>query len=141
MSRYGLIAFASSLDRVGPFTNTVKDAATVLGVLAGQDPLDATSSDRPVDGYVAALSKPVAGLKVGVPAEYFGEGLDPEVRAAVEKTIAGLEAAGCVVTPVHLPHTKVCCADLLRDCDGGGFFKSFAIRWGAVRVAVWLWGG
>ncbi len=106
VSRYGLIAFASSLDRVGPFTNSVKDAATVLGVLAGPDSLDATSSDRPVDEYVAALSKPVAGLKVGVPAEYFGEGLDPEVRAAVEKTLAGLEAAGCVITPVHLPHTK-----------------------------------
>jgi aspartyl-tRNA(Asn)/glutamyl-tRNA(Gln) amidotransferase subunit A len=106
VSRFGLIAFASSLDRVGPVTNTVKDAATVLRVLAGQDPLDATSSDRPVDNYVAALAKPVAGLKVGVPAEYFGEGLDAEVRAAVEKTISQLEAAGCVITPVHLPHTK-----------------------------------
>jgi aspartyl-tRNA(Asn)/glutamyl-tRNA(Gln) amidotransferase subunit A len=106
VSRYGLIAFASSLDRVGPVTNTVKDAATVLQVLAGQDAMDATSSDRPVDNYVGALTKPVAGLKVGVPAEYFGEGLDPEVRAAVEKTITGLEASGCVVTPVHLPHTK-----------------------------------
>ena len=106
VSRYGLIAFASSLDRVGPLTNTVKDAAIVLKVLAGSDPLDATSSDRPVDDYVGALKKPVTGLKVGVPAEYFGEGLDPEVRVAVEKTIAGLEAAGCVVVPVHLPHTK-----------------------------------
>ena len=106
VSRYGLIAFASSLDRVGPVTNTVKDAATVLQVLAGQDAMDATSSDRPVDNYVGALTKPVAGLKVGVPTEYFGEGLDPEVRAAVEKTITGLEASGCVVTPVHLPHTK-----------------------------------
>jgi len=106
VSRYGLIAFASSLDRVGPFTNSVKDAATVLKVLAGRDPLDATSSDRPVDDYVGALAKPVAGLRVGVPAEYFGEGLDPEVRAAVEKTIAQLESAGCVITPVHLPHTK-----------------------------------
>ncbi len=106
VSRYGLIAFASSLDRVGPVTNSVKDAATVLGVLAGQDPLDATSSDRPADDYVAALTKPVAGLKVGVPAEYFGEGLDPEIRAAVEETIAQLESAGCTIVPVHLPHTK-----------------------------------
>jgi len=106
VSRYGLIAFASSLDRVGPVTNTVKDAALVLKVLAGQDALDATSSDRPVENYVAALSKPVAELKVGVPAEYFGEGLDPEVRAAVEKTIAQLESAGCSIVPVHLPHTK-----------------------------------
>jgi aspartyl-tRNA(Asn)/glutamyl-tRNA(Gln) amidotransferase subunit A len=106
VSRFGLIAFASSLDRIGPLTNTVKDAATVLGVIAGKDPLDATSSDRPVDDYVAALSKPVAGLRVGVPAEYFGEGHDEEIKAAVEKTIAQLKAAGCVIQPVSLPHTK-----------------------------------
>ena len=106
VSRFGLIAFASSLDRVGPFTNTVKDAARVLGVLAGQDPLDATSSDRPVDDYNGALAKPVAGLRIGVPPEYFGEGLDAEVRAAVEKTIAQLRADGCVIMPVHLPHTN-----------------------------------
>ncbi len=106
VSRYGLIAFASSLDRIGPVTNTVKDAASVLKVLAGQDALDATSSAEPVGDYVASLKQPVAGLKVGVPAEYFGEGLDPEVRAAVERTIAQLETAGCSIVPVHLPHTK-----------------------------------
>lgn len=106
VSRFGLIAFASSLDRVGPLTNTVKDAATVLSVIAGQDVLDATSSDRPADDYVAALAKPVTGLKVGVPAEYFGEGLDHEVKAAVEKTIEQLKAAGCIIKPVSLPHTK-----------------------------------
>ena len=106
VSRYGLIAFASSLDRVGPVTHTVKDAATVLGVLAGHDPLDATSSTRPVDDYVGALAKPGAGLRVGVPAEYFGEGLDPEVRTAVERAIEQLKAAGCTVQPVNLPHTR-----------------------------------
>src|ERR1700712_5139075 len=73
VSRYGLIAFASSLDRVGPFAASVADAATVLQVIAGHDPLDATSSTRPVDDYVAALAQPVAGLRVGVPQEYFGE--------------------------------------------------------------------
>jgi aspartyl-tRNA(Asn)/glutamyl-tRNA(Gln) amidotransferase subunit A len=106
VSRYGLIAFASSLDRVGPFTNNVKDAATVLQVLAGQDAMDATSSDRPVDNYVGALEKPVEGLRIGVPAEYFGEGLDPEIRAAIERVLDGLKAEKCVLKPVSLPHTK-----------------------------------
>jgi aspartyl-tRNA(Asn)/glutamyl-tRNA(Gln) amidotransferase subunit A len=106
VSRYGLIAFASSLDRVGPLTHTVKDAATMLQVLAGKDALDATTSDRPVDDYVGAVAKPVEGLRVGVPAEYFGEGLDPEIRAAVERTIEQLRAAGCTIHPVSLPHTR-----------------------------------
>jgi len=106
VSRYGLIAFASSLDRVGPFAKSVKDAATLLEVLAGKDAMDATSSDRPVEAYVAGLDKPVEGLRVGVPKEYFGEGLDPEIRAAIEKVLDGLRAAGCVVKTVSLPHTK-----------------------------------
>ncbi len=106
VSRYGLIAFASSLDRVGPFTRNVKDAATMLEVLAGRDALDATSSDRPSGDYVAALEKPVEGLRVGVPEEYFGEGLDPEIRAAVEKALDALKAAGCTIRKVSLPHTK-----------------------------------
>jgi aspartyl-tRNA(Asn)/glutamyl-tRNA(Gln) amidotransferase subunit A len=106
VSRYGLIAFASSLDRVGPFTRSVKDAATMLEVLAGRDALDATSSDRPAGDYVAALDRPVEGLTVGVPEEYFGEGLDPEIRAAVEKALDALKAAGCTIKKVSLPHTK-----------------------------------
>lgn len=106
VSRYGLIAFASSLDRIGPFARTVEDAAAMLGVIAGHDPLDATSSDRPVPDYVSALKEPVAGLRVGVPAEYFAEGLDPEVKAAVEKAIESLGAQGCIITPVSLPHTR-----------------------------------
>lgn len=106
VSRYGLIAFASSLDRVGPFAGNVKDAATVLQVLAGKDVRDATSSDRPVEDYVGALAKPVEGLRIGVPEEYFGEGLDPEIRAAIEGVLAGLKTAGCVVKPVSLAHTK-----------------------------------
>jgi aspartyl-tRNA(Asn)/glutamyl-tRNA(Gln) amidotransferase subunit A len=106
VSRYGLIAFASSLDRVGPLTKNVKDAATVLQVIAGQDVLDATSSDRPVEDYVDGLAKPVEGLRVGVPEEYFGEGLDPEIRSAIDGALAGLKMAGCVLKPVSLPHTK-----------------------------------
>ena len=95
VSRYGLIAFASSLDRVGPFAGNVRDAATLLGVIAGHDPKDATSSPAPVPDYAAESDKPVDGLRIGVPAEYFGEGLDPEVRAAIEKGIDALKAAGC----------------------------------------------
>jgi aspartyl-tRNA(Asn)/glutamyl-tRNA(Gln) amidotransferase subunit A len=106
VSRYGLIAFASSLDRIGPFARTVEDAAAVLGVIAGHDPLDATSSERPVPDYVAECQKPVERLRVGVPAEYFAEGLDAEVKAAVEKAIDSLRAQGCVITPVSLPHTR-----------------------------------
>jgi len=106
VSRYGLIAFASSLDRVGPFTANVADAATLLAVLAGKDPLDATSADRPVDDYVGELAKPVAGLRIGVPEEYFGAGLDGEIRAAIERVLDGLKAQGCELVKVSLPHTK-----------------------------------
>jgi aspartyl-tRNA(Asn)/glutamyl-tRNA(Gln) amidotransferase subunit A len=106
VSRYGLIAFASSLDRVGPFTKNVKDAATVLQVIAGIDVMDATSADRPEEDYVGALEKPVKGLRIGVPQEYFGEGLDSEIRDAIDSVLAGLKTAGCVVKPVSLPHTK-----------------------------------
>jgi aspartyl-tRNA(Asn)/glutamyl-tRNA(Gln) amidotransferase subunit A len=106
VSRYGLIAFASSLDRIGPLTNTVADAATVLSVIAGHDPLDATSSPEPVPDYAAELAKPVKGLKIGVPAEYFAEGLDPEVRAAVEAAIEKLRANGAEIHSISLPHTR-----------------------------------
>jgi aspartyl-tRNA(Asn)/glutamyl-tRNA(Gln) amidotransferase subunit A len=106
VSRYGLIAFASSLDRVGPLAANVRDAATLLGVIAGHDPKDATSSPAPVPDYAAESDQPVEGLRIGVPAEYFAEGLDPEVRAAIEKGIAALKTAGCSVKPVSLPHTR-----------------------------------
>ena len=106
VSRYGLIAFASSLDRVGPFAGNVRDAAEVLQVIAGPDKCDATSSTRPVENYAAESDKDVKGLKIGVPEEYFGEGLDPEVRAAVESGIDTLRAAGCEIKPIRLKHTK-----------------------------------
>lgn len=106
VSRYGLIAFASSLDRIGPFAANVRDAAKVLGVIAGHDPQDATSSPLPVPDYTADLDKGVAGLRLGVPAEYFAEGLDPEVRAAVEQGIDRLRAAGATIKPISLPHTR-----------------------------------
>lgn len=106
VSRYGLIAFASSLDRIGPFAATVRDAAQVLGVIAGHDPMDATSSREAVPDYTAQLDKGVAGLRLGVPAEYFAAGLDPEVRRSVEAMIDRLRAAGAEVKPISLPHTE-----------------------------------
>jgi aspartyl-tRNA(Asn)/glutamyl-tRNA(Gln) amidotransferase subunit A len=106
VSRYGLIAFASSLDHIGPFANTVKDAALVLHTIAGRDPMDSTSADVPVPDYVAELEKPVRGLKVGVAKEYFGSGLDAEVRTAVEAAIQKLAGLGCEIVPVSLPHTE-----------------------------------
>lgn len=106
VSRYGLIAFASSLDHIGPFAKTVKDVALVLRTIAGRDPMDSTSADVPVPDYLAELEKPVKGLKVGVAKEYFGEGLDPEVRAAVEAAIQKLAGLGCEIVPVSLPHTE-----------------------------------
>ena len=105
VSRYGLIAFASSLDHVGPLAKTVKDAAIVLRTIAGRDPMDSTSADVPVPDYVAELEKPVRGLRIGVPREYFGEGLDREVRNAVDAAIQQLAKLGCEIVPVSLPHT------------------------------------
>jgi aspartyl-tRNA(Asn)/glutamyl-tRNA(Gln) amidotransferase subunit A len=105
VSRYGLIAFASSLDHIGPLAKTVKDAAIVLRTIAGRDAMDPTSADVPVPDYVAELDKPVRGLKLGVAKEYFGEGLDGEVRRAVEFAIDTLKGLGCEIVPVSLPHT------------------------------------
>src|SRR5579859_4715442 len=106
VSRYGLIAFASSLDHIGPLTKTVKDSALILRYIAGRDPLDSTSAEVPVPDYAAEVEKPVEGLRIGIPKEYFGEGLDAEVRAAVENVIARLQQAGCHAVPISLPHTR-----------------------------------
>ncbi len=105
VSRYGLIAFASSLDHIGPLTKTVKDAAIVLRTIAGRDPMDSTSADVPVPDYVRELEKSIRGLKLGVAKEYFSEGSDDEVRQAVEAAIDKLKALGCQIVPVSLPHT------------------------------------
>jgi aspartyl-tRNA(Asn)/glutamyl-tRNA(Gln) amidotransferase subunit A len=105
VSRYGLIAFASSLDHIGPLAKSVKDAALVLRTIAGRDPMDSTSADVPVPDYVAELGKPVRGMKLGVAKEYFGEGLDDEVRQAVEAAIDKFKSLGCEIVPVSLPHT------------------------------------
>ncbi len=106
VSRYGLIAFASSLDRVGPLTSSVRDAAILLGVISGHDPLDATSSAVPVPDYTSGLDNGVKGMRIGVPSEYFAEGLDPEVRQAVENAIDKLRNQGATIQAVSLPHTR-----------------------------------
>ncbi|MGC4094710.1 MAG: Asp-tRNA(Asn)/Glu-tRNA(Gln) amidotransferase subunit GatA [Polyangiaceae bacterium] len=106
VSRYGLIAFASSLDQVGPFARDVRSAARLLEVIAGRDPLDSTSSARPVGDYEAACDRPVKGLRLGVPEEYFGEGLDPDVKESIQSAIARLEQEGVSVRPIALPHTR-----------------------------------
>jgi aspartyl-tRNA(Asn)/glutamyl-tRNA(Gln) amidotransferase subunit A len=104
-SRYGLIAFASSLDHVGTFTRTVADAATVLEAIAGWDAMDSTTSPAPVDSYREALDGGVAGLTLGVPREYFVEGMEPGVESAVRAAIAQLEGAGARIVEVDMPHT------------------------------------
>ena len=106
VSRYGLIAFASSLDHIGPLTRTVRDAALMLRTIAGRDPMDSTSADVPVPDYVAELEKSVKGLKVGIAKEYFGAGLDPEVQGTVENAIERLQSMGCKIVKVSLPHTE-----------------------------------
>jgi aspartyl-tRNA(Asn)/glutamyl-tRNA(Gln) amidotransferase subunit A len=105
VSRYGLIAFASSLDRIGPFATTITDAATVMSVIAGHDSNDSTSADEAVPDYLAQIAKPIAGLRIGVPEDYFGKGLDFEVKAKVEAGIALLEKLGCTRVPLKMPHT------------------------------------
>ncbi len=106
VSRYGLIAFASSLDHIGPITKTAKDAALVLRTIAGRDAMDSTSADVPVPDYVEQLERPIRGIRLGVAEEYFGDGLDPEVRNAVEAAVQVLAKLGCEVVPVSLPHTE-----------------------------------
>lgn len=105
VSRWGVIAFASSLDQVGPFGRTVADCAALLGVIAGHDPRDSTSLDAPVPDYEAALTGDIRGLRVGVPREYFIEGIEPEVEAAVRAAIEQLAALGAEIVAVSLPHT------------------------------------
>jgi aspartyl-tRNA(Asn)/glutamyl-tRNA(Gln) amidotransferase subunit A len=105
ISRYGLVAFASSLDQIGPFTKTVSDAATLLGVLSGVDPRDSTSVPVPVPDYSAALDGNIKGLKLGLPKEYLIGGLDPEVKTAVDAAVKQYEQLGAKIVEISLPHT------------------------------------
>ncbi len=106
VSRYGLIAFASSLDQIGPITKDVSDSAILLNIIAGYDERDSTSVDSPVPDYTQALKKDVRDLKIGIPKEYFVEGLDPEVNDAVQAAIQILKGEGATFKEVSLPHTE-----------------------------------
>src|SRR4051812_21275002 len=106
VSRYGLIAFASSLDQIGPFARTVEDAGLVLGAIAGHDERDSTSFQAEIPHYHGELRTRRGPWKLGIPKEYFGDGLDPEIGAAVEKAIGYYKAQGCEIKEVSLPHTQ-----------------------------------
>jgi aspartyl-tRNA(Asn)/glutamyl-tRNA(Gln) amidotransferase subunit A len=106
VSRYGLVAFASSLDQAGPFTKTVADTARVLQVIAGADPMDSTAAAVPVPDYLAALGGGVEGLRIGIPREYFIDGMDPEVERAVRAAVEVLRGLGARTEEVSLPHTE-----------------------------------
>jgi len=105
ISRYGMIAFASSLDQAGPLTKDIKDCAIMLNAMAGYDPQDSTSIDAPVPDYTKALTKDIKGLKIGIPKEYFIKGLDSDVEKAVKEAIEVLKKQGASVVDVSLPHT------------------------------------
>jgi aspartyl-tRNA(Asn)/glutamyl-tRNA(Gln) amidotransferase subunit A len=105
VSRYGLIAFASSLDRIGPFATNVKDVAAVLRVIAGRDPNDSTSTTTPVPEYQSEIQKPVKGLRLGIPTEYFGAGMDGQVRKKIEAGLEIYKRLGCELVDIHMPHT------------------------------------
>ncbi|MCX8513211.1 MAG: Asp-tRNA(Asn)/Glu-tRNA(Gln) amidotransferase subunit GatA, partial [Chthoniobacteraceae bacterium] len=106
VSRFGLIAFASSLDQIGPFTKTVEDSARMLNVLAGRDPQDSTSLELPAEDFTRLVGRDIKGLKIGMPKEYFIEGIDPQVDAAVRAAVRQYESLGAEIVEVSLPHTE-----------------------------------
>ncbi|MCC6751719.1 MAG: Asp-tRNA(Asn)/Glu-tRNA(Gln) amidotransferase subunit GatA [Deltaproteobacteria bacterium] len=134
VSRYGVIAFASSLDQVGPLATNVEDAALLLEAIAGVDPLDATSVPAPVGAYRAACRRELRGLRIGVPKEYFIDGLDPEVERAVKAALATLEAQGAHVVEVTLPHTRYAIATYYLICTAEA--SSNLARYDGVRYGL-----
>ena len=134
VSRYGVIAYASSLDQVGPIARDVEDCATLLQAVAGYDPADSTSVDTPVPDYRATLRAGVQGLRIGLPREYFIAGLDPEVKAAVDAAIAQYRALGAEIVEVSLPHTDyaVACYYLIATAEA----SSNLARYDGVRFGL-----
>ena len=134
VSRYGVIAYASSLDQVGPVARTVEDCAIVLGAVAGYDPADSTSVDQPVPDYMENLAAGVKGKKIGLPKEYFVDGLDPDVKKAVEQAIETYRELGAEIVEVSLPHTdySVACYYLIATAEA----SSNLARYDGVRFGV-----
>jgi aspartyl-tRNA(Asn)/glutamyl-tRNA(Gln) amidotransferase subunit A len=137
VSRFGLVAFASSLDQIGPLTKNVEDAAYVLQAIAGHDPLDSTSANADIPDYVGSLSGDVKGLRIAVPKEYMGEGVDPKVREAVQNALNVFESLGAVWEEVSMPHTEYAVATyyLLASSEASSNLARFdGVRYG-VRAA------
>ena len=134
VSRYGLVAFGSSLDQVGPMTRTVADAALMLQAIAQPDPYDATSAERPVPDYVGALEGGVEGLRIGWPKEYFLAGIDPEVQRAVEQAAAAYERLGATIVEVSLPHSDYAIATYYIICTAEA--SSNLARYDGVRYGL-----
>ena len=133
VSRYGLVAFASSLDHIGPFSRTVRDSATLLRTIAGADPFDSTAANASVPDYAADLSADVAGLKIGIPPEYFADGLDPAVGERIEAGIGRLERLGCRTRKISLPHTRYAIASYYLICTAEA--SSNLARYDGVRYS------
>jgi len=134
ISRYGLVAFASSLDQIGPFTRDVRDAATLLGVMSGVDPRDSTSVPEPVPDYTAALDGNINGLKLGLPKEYLIGGMDSEVKAAVDAAVQQLQILGAEIVEISLPHTDYAVATyyIVATAEASANLARFdGIRYGA----------
>jgi aspartyl-tRNA(Asn)/glutamyl-tRNA(Gln) amidotransferase subunit A len=134
ISRYGLVAFASSLDQIGPFTKDVRDSATLLGVMSGVDPRDSTSVPQPVPDYAAALDGNIKGLKLGLPKEYMIGGLDPEVKTAVDAAVKQYEKLGAEIVEISLPHTDYAVATyyIVATAEASANLARFdGIRYGA----------
>ncbi|MDD4457479.1 MAG: Asp-tRNA(Asn)/Glu-tRNA(Gln) amidotransferase subunit GatA [Syntrophotalea acetylenica] len=133
VSRYGVIAYASSLDQVGPLTRDVEDCAIMLGAVAGYDPADSTSVNLPVPDYQAALRQGIKGLRIGLPREYFIEGLDKDIRQCVDKAIATLRELGAEPVEVSLPHTEyaVACYYLIATAEASSNLARYdGVRYG-----------
>jgi len=120
VSRYGLVAYGSSLDQIGPLAQDVRDCALLLSAIAGYDAADSTSVNRPADDYLAKLDEPLAGLRIGLPREFFSEALDGEIHAALDGAVKFYQAQGATIVDVSLPHSRI-------DKGAGGALSSFAV--------------